>query len=49
MKSYGKVNYDEIFGESKILGALDEGYDEEDTPAFNLSDKLSAMQKSPFD
>lgn len=37
MKSYGKVNYDEIFGDDKVLGTLDYGYTEEDTPAFNLS------------
>ena len=51
MKSYDKVNYDEIFGECRVLGTLDGEYEyeEEDTPGFNLSQKLVAMSSSPFD
>lgn len=37
MKSYEKVNYEEIFGECRVLGTLDGEYKEEDTPGFNLS------------
>lgn len=34
MKSYEKVNYEEIFGECRVLGTLDGEYKEEDTPGF---------------
>jgi hypothetical protein len=49
MKSYEKVDYREILGESRVLGMIDGEYVEEDTPGFNLSKKLVSMQSSPFD